>query len=130
MAAACAAGEVGLRLLERDLIVLGVDLGDGRTDFHLLVVFHVDLDDLAGDAGADLVEVAVHLRVVGVFGEGGAPVEDARADDEQDDDGDDDELAAGFLRRDLFFVGPVCVGRVSLSSLICTVPLIWAVWVS
>ncbi len=70
-----------------------------------LVVVDVDLDDLAGDAGADLVEVAVDLGVVGVFGEGGAPVEEAGADDEQDDDGDDDELAAGFLRGDLGFVG-------------------------
>ena len=57
------------------------------------------------------------------LGEGGAPVEDARTDDKQDDDGDDDELAAGLLRR-ASSVLPVSV------RLICTVPLIWAVWVS
>ena len=88
------AGKVGLGLLEGDLIVLGVDLGDGITDLHLLVVLDVDLDDLAGDAGADLVEIAVDLCVIGVLGEGGAPVEDACADDKQDDDRDDDELTA------------------------------------
>ena len=105
------AGEVGLGLLERHLVVLGVDLGDGCTDVHLLVVIDVDLDDLAGDARADLIEVAVDLSVVGVFGKGGAPVEDARADDEKNDDRDDDEFASGFL-RDVFFVRAVGVGRV------------------
>ena len=60
------AGEVGLGLLQGDLLVLGIDLGDGIADFDLLVVLDVDLDDLAGDAGADLVEVAVYLGVVGV----------------------------------------------------------------
>ena len=77
IAAACGAGEVGLGLFEGDLVVLGIDLGDGLAGLDLLVVLDVDLDDLAGDAGADLVEVAVDLGVVGVFGEGGAPVEDA-----------------------------------------------------
>ena len=98
------AGEVGLGLLDGDLIVLGIDLGDELADFDLLVVVDVDLDDLAGDARADLIEIAVDLGVVGVFGEGGAPVEDARADDEQDDDGDDDELAAGLLLGGLVFL--------------------------
>ena len=96
------AGEVGLGLLERHLVVLGVDLGDGLADVDALVVFDVDLDDLAGDARADLVEVAVHLCIVRAFGVGGAPVEDARADDKQKNDRDDDKFAARLLRRGLF----------------------------
>ena len=86
-------GEVGLGLLERDLRVLGVDLGDGIARVDELLLLDVDMDDLAGDTGADLVEVAVHLGVVGVFGEGGAPVEECGANDDHSDDDDDDELA-------------------------------------
>ena len=47
----------------------------GSPGFDELVLFDVDLDDLAGDARADLNEVAVDLRVVGVFAEGGVPPE-------------------------------------------------------
>ena len=110
MAAACALARLAWACSSGDLIVLGIDLGDGRPDVDLLVVVDVDLDDLAGDAGADLIEIAVDLGVVGVFGEGGAPVEDARADDEEDDDRDDDELAARLLRWDFVLVRPVGVG--------------------
>src|SRR6202012_522749 len=69
-----------------------------------------DLDDLAGDAGADLVEIAVDLGVVGALGERGAPVEDACADDKQNDDGDDDELAARLLRGSFFVLVLAGVG--------------------
>ena len=87
------AGQVGLRLVERDLVVGGVDLGQQLAGLHGLVVVHGDLHHLARDARADLVEVAVHLRVVGVFDEGGAPVEEGRAQHEQQHNADDGELA-------------------------------------
>ncbi len=137
------AGEVGLRLLEGDLVVLGVDLGDELAGLDLLVVVDVDLDDLAGDARADLVEVAVDLGVVGVFGEGGAPVEEGADDDQENDDGDDDELAPRFLAGGLgivtfglalvvfstIFLLLVAGSFAAVLRLICTVPVICAVWV-
>ncbi len=95
------AGQVGLGLIERDLIIPGVDLGDQLPLLDLLVVLDIDLDDLADDAGADLIEVAIDLGVVGVLDEGGVPVEEAGADHQQNDDGDDDELAPRLLRRGL-----------------------------
>ncbi len=122
------AGEVGLGLLEGDLIVLGIDLGDELADFDLLVVFDVDFDDLAGHARADLVEIAVHLGVVGVLGEGRAPVEDARADDKQDDDRDHDELAAGLLLGGLVFLLIELHGAAGLCGLVITLfCLLWQV---
>ena len=66
MAAACALARLAWACSSGDLIVLGVDLGDGLAGLDLLVVVDVDLDDLAGDARADLIEVAVDLGVVGV----------------------------------------------------------------
>ena len=57
-------GEVGLGLLESDLVILGVDLGDGIALVDELLLLDIDMDDLAGDARADLVEVAVDLGVV------------------------------------------------------------------
>ena len=71
-------GKVRLGLVERDLVVGGVDVGQRIAGLHRLVVVDVDLDDVAGDARAHLVEVAVHLRVVGVLGKGRAPVEEDR----------------------------------------------------
>ncbi len=70
------AGEIGLGLLKGDEVILGIDLGDDLAGFDLLVVVDIDLDDLTGDPRADLEEVAVDLRVVGAFGEGGVPVEE------------------------------------------------------
>ena len=106
------AGEVGLGLLERRPgSRVGSISASGCAGLDRLVVLDVDLDDLAGDARADLVEIAVHLGVVGVLGEGGAPVEEAGADDEQQDDADDDELAAGLLRRRFGSVACVTAGR-------------------
>ncbi len=87
------AGQVGLRLIERDLVVGGIDLGQQLARLHGLVVVHGDLHHLARNARADLVQVAVHLRVVGVFDEGGAPEEEGRAENDQQHDADDDELA-------------------------------------
>ena len=86
-------GKVGLGLLESDLVVLGVDFGDGIALVDELLLLHVDMDDLAGDTRADLIEVAVYLGVVGVFGEGGAPVKEPGADGDHSDDDDDDEPA-------------------------------------
>ena len=87
------AGQVGLRLIERDLVIGGVDLGQQLARLHGLVVVHGDLHHLARNARADLVEVAVHLRVVGVFDECGAPEEEGRAENDQQHDADDGELA-------------------------------------
>ncbi len=70
-------GEVGFSLLDGDLVVAGIDLDDRLAGLDGLVLFDVDLEDLAADTGADLVEVAVYLGVVGVLSEGGAPVEEA-----------------------------------------------------
>jgi len=54
-------GEVGLGLVEGDLVVGGVGLGEELAGLDGLVVVDVDLDDVADDAGADLVEVAICL---------------------------------------------------------------------
>ena len=92
-------GERGLRLFERDLVVLRVEFDEQLTGLYLGVLLHVHRGDRAGDARADLVNIAIHLRVVRVFGEGGAPVPEDGAEDEQQDDTEDDDLAAGLLGR-------------------------------
>ncbi len=63
-------GEVSLRLLEGHLIVAWVDLSNRVADLYRLIVFDINLDDLAGDSGAYLIEIAVHLSVVSVLAEG------------------------------------------------------------
>ena len=62
-----------------------------------LIFLDIDLDDLAGNAGADLVQIPINLRIVRVLGKGGAPVEEAGDDGEQKHDGNDDETPAGFF---------------------------------
>ena len=67
------AGQRGLGVLHRDLVVPGVEVGDRVAGLHHLVLFHVDLGHLAVDARAHLDQVAVDLRVIGILAVGGAP---------------------------------------------------------
>ncbi len=115
------AGEVGLRLLEGDEVVLGIDLGDDLAGLDLLVVVDVDLDDLAGDARAHLKEVAIDLSVVGALREGRVPVEERADDDEENDDGDDDVFAAGLLGRSFDLVILVAL----VLAIVATVAALW-----
>ena len=97
------AGQRSLRVLDGDLVVARIELGDRVARLDQLVLFHIDLDDLAGDARADLDQMAVDLRVVSIFAEGGVPP-DPDGDQHQDHDHNhDDAPAAGLrLRRSLF----------------------------
>ena len=67
-ALASRAGQRRLRVLHRHLVVPRVQLGDRVARLHQLVLVHIHLDHLARNARADLDQVAVDLRVVGVFG--------------------------------------------------------------
>ena len=70
------AGQRGLSILYRNLVVARVELGDRIARLHELVLVHVHFEHLTADARAHLDQVAVHLRVVGVLAVGGAPPDD------------------------------------------------------
>ena len=88
------AGQRGLGVLYRDLVIARVELGDRVARLHHLVLFHVDLDHLAVDARAHLDQVAVHLRVVGILAVGGAPP-DAEGDERHHHDGGHNRCPCG-----------------------------------
>ncbi len=83
------------------MIVLRVEFDQQLAGLDLGVLLHMHGGDGAGDARADLVDVAVYLRIVGVFGEGGAPIPEAGSEHEQEHDGEDEDRAAGLLGRGL-----------------------------
>ena len=81
--------KVRLGALESDLIVGRIDFYQHRSRLHVLVVLHVELDDMSGDAGADGIDVAVDLSVVGGFIAGEVAIgEESR--NHKHNDGDDD----------------------------------------
>jgi hypothetical protein len=95
------AGQSRLGVLDRNLVVRWVQLGDHVARLHHLVLLDVDLGDLARNAGAHLDQVAVDLRVVGVFAIGGAPPEPGGNQHEDRNHDSDDDSAAGVRLRDL-----------------------------
>ena len=58
---------VGLRARHRDLVVGRINLHQHRSRLDVLVVLHIELDDVPGDPRTDGVHVAVDLRVIGGF---------------------------------------------------------------
>ena len=92
------AGQSGLGILDGDLVIAGIEIDDRVTPLHHLVLFHVHLGDVAGDARTDLDEVTIDLRVIGVFGVCGAPP-DAEGDEYHDNESDDDNTPAAGPRR-------------------------------
>ena len=67
--------QAGLILLHRHFEILRIDLRNQGAGLYVLILFDVDLDHLPGNPGADLDQVAIHLRVVGVFVIRGVPPE-------------------------------------------------------
>ncbi len=65
-----------------DLIVGRIDLDQHRSRSYILIVLHVELGDVAGDAGADGVHVAVDLSIVSGFVAGEIAVSE-KAHDQQ-----------------------------------------------
>ena len=66
-------GQRGLRVLDGDVKVLGVELGNRVARLHHLVFYDVDLDHLPRNARADLNQVAIDLGVVSIFAVGRVP---------------------------------------------------------
>ena len=87
-------GKRCLGVLDGDVEVGRIKIGDGVSGLDLLVLLNVDRQHVAGDARADLEKVAVNLRVVGVLGEGGAPPDADRDNDKDDEDEDEDAALA------------------------------------
>ena len=99
------AGQSGLGFFHRNLVVAGVQLGDHVARLHHLVFFDVDLEHLSTDARADLDQMAVDLRVVGILAVGRVPPEPGRRQRQNDHNGDHDAPAAGRWRRALKLCG-------------------------
>ena len=59
--------DVGARLIDRDLIIAGVDFGQHGAGGDVLIVIHVHVLDVAGNARAERHQVAVHFGVVRGF---------------------------------------------------------------
>ena len=59
--------KVGLGTFVSDLIIRGIDFDQHGSRRHVLIVLHIELDNVAGDAGADRIDVAIDLGIVGRF---------------------------------------------------------------
>ena len=105
------AGKGCLRVLDGDLVVAGIELGDDVAGLDELVLLDVDLEHLAGDARTYLDEVAVDLGIVSVFAEGGAPPETGGDEREHDEDNDEDAPAPGLRLCNLSFRDRFARGR-------------------
>src|SRR6185437_5336431 len=81
------AGQLGLCVLHGDLKIARVKIDDGIATVHFLVFVYIDPGDVPGNARADLGEVTVNLRIVGVFVVGGVPP-DAQRDKHHGRDSD------------------------------------------
>ena len=79
-------------LREHNLQVARIDVGNRTALLDKLVVLYINMHHLARNSRAYLVKIAVHLRVVGIFGEGGTPVVETRQHDKQHHNANDDEL--------------------------------------
>jgi len=58
---------LGFCLIDRDFIVFGIDLDKHRAFLNVLVIVHIHLDYVTGNAGADGIKVSVYLRIVSGF---------------------------------------------------------------
>ena len=95
------AGQYRLRIFYRDVVVPGVQLGNQIARLHHLVLFHVHIQHRPVDARTDLDQVAVHLRIVGIFAECRVPPDCDRAHYEKQDHDHDDSPAALLRLLDL-----------------------------
>ena len=86
-------GQLGARLVDRDLVVARIELDQHRAGLDQLVVVDRDLGHRAADARGNLRHVRINLRIVGRFAARRGPRPQARAESEQDDDADDDPNA-------------------------------------
>lgn len=59
--------EAGLGLVESHGVVLRVEFDQKIARLHRLIIFRMDRNDCAIDAGRERMQVANNLRVVGVF---------------------------------------------------------------
>ena len=96
------AGQCCLGVLDRDLVVPGVQLGDGVARINHLVLFHIDLENLPRDARTHLDQVAVDLRVVGVLGEGRMPPKPGGNQHKHDNHDHNDASAVGLRLLHLY----------------------------
>ena len=109
---------LGLRLLQRDLIVAGIKFDERLSRVHDLVVVDVDSTDGTVDARGDRVQMAVDLRVIGVLVAAGVEiVSGSDGDQHEGDDAEDERVDAaarsGCLRANdvsLVCSGWLCLG--------------------
>ena len=106
------AGQRGLGVFHRYLVVAGVQLGNHVASLHHLVLVDIYLGNLATDARADLDQVPVDLRVVGIFAEGGVPPDADGGNHQHRHHDDDDAPAAGLAAARLSVVSSSSVGLV------------------
>ena len=85
--------DVGVRLVDRDLQRLGIELEQHVAFFHRLVLMHLELDDAAGDVGADRDLVGVDIGVVGVGIAPAVEIDDADADQHGERPADHEQAA-------------------------------------
>ena len=125
-AVASALARLALRLRHRDFIIFRIDLDQHSAFLHVLVVIHVDLDHIAGNARADGVEVNIHLGVVGRFITAEiAPQEDGRRQATSTTIGDQNAILRLFERAysaRCRGVGSACGGPISASLLAGAAP--------
>ncbi len=91
--------QIRLVLRHRYFVIVRIDLRDQSTGGDILVLFDGHVDDVPLDACADLDDVAIDLRVVGVFIERRMPVVEQRAHYQYGDDEEENEAASPFLLR-------------------------------
>ena len=77
--------KISLGFVVGHLIVGGIDFNQHRPGLNVLIVLDVELDDMAGDAGADGIHVAVDLSVVGRFVAAHVSVNEKSHDQKNDD---------------------------------------------
>ena len=72
-------------LIDRDLVIFGVDLDQYSPFLYVLIVAHIHADDVAANASTDGIKMGIDLCVVGrfVFGEVAPKEEAGRADDDK-----------------------------------------------
>ena len=85
-------GQLCFGLIQRNLIILRIDFGEHRSGFHFLVVVHVDVNHVTGNARAERHQVSIHLRVVGRFVGLEIFVSEKTADEQHQRDHDRDEF--------------------------------------
>ena len=122
-------GALGTGVVDPHLVVAGVEPQQDLARLDLLVVAHVEGQDLGGDLGRDLRPVAVDEGVVrGLELAGVEPV----ADGEGDQDGEDDEADDGIerllpARHRLLFGGVLLVAAVLVAAVLVVAIVVFLV---